>query len=717
MKLLKLITWTVTPLCLTLIIGCVAVTQKPQTIAAAEPIASTTGQNGYRWANVAIGGGGFVTGIHLHPQQKDLVYIKTDNGGFYRWNSADKTWIPLTDRFPLAKANYYGGEALAVDPNNPNIVYIAAGQYTAWELKGTIFKSSDRGNTWTKLNIDLPMGGDQDQRWTGERLAVNPLNSNIIFFGSRKDGLWKSTDAGTTWSKVTSFTPTLTDEIGIVSIVFDRQISGLVYANVYGDGIYKSTDMGVTWSKITGSPIQTQRMAVANNSTLYVTHRSGVSKYTNGVWTNITPNSNETFFNGLTVNPTNPNDLLVVLGQSTSTKIYRTLDGGTTWTEKKVSVNETIPWHNSDDPFAIWTSAIEFDPNIPDRVWLSYGFGTWKTDNINANPVVWTNYVRGIEQTVSFSLLAPPKGPVLLSGVADINGFYHDNGLNAYPSKTFSRSGAEGMITMGFAYSENEPLRVVRVGGTEWNSTYSGATSTDGGLTWQKFKQWTANQIPLRVAVSATNPNLFVVVVSKSQSLRTTDGGASWSKVSGLPNSQENLWYWGQPLAADRVDGNRFYYYSGGKLYRSNDGGASFSVVNSSFPTDSSSDLQCGLKTVPGIKDEVWLSLDKSGLFRSNDGGQTFTKLSSVEQSYLFAFGKPPTGSNIPALYLYGKVAGMGEGIFRSLDRGETWIRIDSLQNPIGNQPNVMEGSWQEFGLVFIGTNGRGIFYGRPEGK
>src|ERR671933_310799 len=70
--------------------------------------------------NVALGGGGFVTGIYLHALQKDLVYIKTDVGGFYRWNPVDKRWMPLTDHFPLEQSNYYGGEALALDPNNPN---------------------------------------------------------------------------------------------------------------------------------------------------------------------------------------------------------------------------------------------------------------------------------------------------------------------------------------------------------------------------------------------------------------------------------------------------------------------------------------------------------------------------------------------------------------------------------------------------------------------
>ena len=714
-KIPQLSRWVVAPVLMGFMVGCATNNPMPQAITLAAPLNSAIGQNGYRWANVAIGGGGFVTGVYLHPRQKDLVYIRTDVGGFYRWNATDKSWIPLNDSFPLAQKTYYGGEALAVDPNNPNIVYMAAGKYSQWEPKGSIFKSTNQGKTWTKLKIDLGMDSNDQQRWAGERLVVNPSNSKDIFFGSRHDGLWKSSDAGATWSKVTCCSSTLTKGIGILGIVFDQQVPGLIYMNAYGDGIYQSTDTGVTWSKIEGSPQQAQRMAVASKGVLYVTHNSGVSQYTSGVWRDITPNGNPSSFNALGVNPTNPNHILVALEQSTSTKIYETLDGGDTWTEKKASIKHRVSWWD-DSMFATWTSAIEFDPNVSGKVWMTNGFGIWQTDNINANPVVWTNHQQGHEEVVAFALAAPTQGAMLLSGVADVDGFYHNNGLDAFPSKRFDGIASSNNVnrdTFSIAYSESEPLHIVRLGGSRWNSTFTGATSQDGGLTWKKFPSFPPKTIPLRVAVSATNPKLFVVTLSKAQPVRTTNGGASWSQVSGLPDGAEGPWYWGQPLVADKVDGNTFYYYNEGKVYRSTDGGASFSLVNSSLPTRKWD--WYSLKTVPGFKDEVWLSLDWNGLFRSTDGGKTMTKLSSVERAHLFAFGKPQAGSKTPTLYLYGRVAGMGDGIFRSIDTGETWTSIGSVQNPIGGEPNVMEASWQQFGLVFIGTNGRGIFYGTPD--
>ena len=83
----------------------------------------------YVWKNVAIGGGGFVTGIVFSPVQSGLAYARTDVGGFYRWNGLTNTWTPLTDSFPASQGNYLGGESIAADPVNANIVYAAAGMY------------------------------------------------------------------------------------------------------------------------------------------------------------------------------------------------------------------------------------------------------------------------------------------------------------------------------------------------------------------------------------------------------------------------------------------------------------------------------------------------------------------------------------------------------------------------------------------------------------
>ncbi|MEB3178370.1 MAG: hypothetical protein VKL59_04915 [Nostocaceae cyanobacterium] len=660
--------------------------------------------------SVSIGGGGYVTGIYFHPRQKDLVYIKTDVGGFYRWNSVNKSWIPITDHFPLSQSNYYGGEAFVLDPNNPNIIYIAAGKYTAdWSPhKGNIFKSTNQGKTWTKLNLALKMGGNEDLRWTGERLAVNPFNSQNIFFGSRQDGLWSSTDGGKTWKQVTSFPGKSKENIGINAIAFNKQVSGKVYAISYGDGIYESNDTGNTWNKIPESPSEANRIVITNKDVLYVTHKSGVKKYVKGAWNDITPWNNQAEFNAIAVNPNNPQDLLVSTYAVTNTQIYRSLDGGSKWEKVERKVNTTVPWWSEYMLSKPSIAALEFDPLVSDRVWLTDWYGIWRTENINANPSVWTNHQQGHEELVTFTLVSPPKGALLLSGVADVDGFIHNQGLDTYPSRMFSATGPAFQDTYSIAYCEIDPLKMVRVGGNRFNDTFSGATSSDGGRSWKQFGSFPEKTLPTRVAISSTNPRLLLVTTSQGQPLRSTDGGLSWQSVSGLPNGFSGPWNWVQPLATDTVEGNTFYYYDQGKVYRSTDGAASFEEMSASVPKAN----WYALKAIPGVKGELWLGLDDQGLYHSTNGGESFSPIPGVEKAYLFAFGKAPPLSKVPALYLYGKIARQGEGIFRSLDKGKTWKRIGDRTRPIGNDPNVMEASKQQFGLVFIGTGGRGIYYG-----
>jgi xyloglucan-specific exo-beta-1,4-glucanase len=108
------------------------------------------------------------------------------------------------------------------------------------------------------------------------------------------------------------------------------------------------------------------------------------------------------------------------------------------------------------------------------------------------------------------------------------------------------------------------------------------------------------------------------------------------------------------------------------------------------------------------------VSLDSGGLYRSTDGGASFTKLLKVTRAYLFAFGKPAPGSSTPALYLYGRIDDSGDEIFRSLDLGATWTELTDARVAVGDGPSVMEASAQTYGMVFIGTNGRGIYVGEP---
>src|SRR5208283_4906558 len=122
------------------------------------------------------------------------------------------------------------------DPSDPDRVYLAAGIYSRG--KAAILRSADQGRTWQQTEVRFKMGGNEAGRFNGERLAVDPNDGNILFFGSRRDGLWKSADRGATWQNVESFPDTSAHEaapaddarpwfgfnqqpVGIVSVLFD----------------------------------------------------------------------------------------------------------------------------------------------------------------------------------------------------------------------------------------------------------------------------------------------------------------------------------------------------------------------------------------------------------------------------------------------------------------------------------------------------------------
>ena len=128
----------------------------------------------YNWKNVAILGGGFVSGIVYSPVQKDLVFARTDVGGAYRFDPDHKVWVALTDQLGR-DSNFIGIESLAADPVDANKVYLAAGTYTgSWVGNGAILRSNDRGNTWQTIDMPVKMGGNENGRSMGERLAIDP---------------------------------------------------------------------------------------------------------------------------------------------------------------------------------------------------------------------------------------------------------------------------------------------------------------------------------------------------------------------------------------------------------------------------------------------------------------------------------------------------------------------------------------------------------------
>ena len=168
----------------------------------------------YTWQNADIGAGGFVDGIFYDPNHQNVIYARTDIGGLYKTTNDGQSWTQLLD-FVGNNTTYSGNGtqqqligvlSFAIDPENSNNIYADVGEYSG--TNGAVFYSTNGGQTWGQTNLSFYVGGNSDGRATGERIAVDPYNSNIVLLGSNNAGLWKSTNAGHSFTQVSSFSTT-----------------------------------------------------------------------------------------------------------------------------------------------------------------------------------------------------------------------------------------------------------------------------------------------------------------------------------------------------------------------------------------------------------------------------------------------------------------------------------------------------------------------------
>jgi chitodextrinase len=718
----------------------------------------------YTWRNAEIVGGGFVPGIVFNPSEQNLIYARTDIGGAYRWNQTTQRWIPLLDWVGWDRWGWNGVLSLATDPVQTNRVYAAVGIYlNDWDPNnGAILRSTDRGNTWQATQLPFKVGGNMPGRGMGERLAVDPNRNSTLYFGAEAgQGLWRSTDSGVTWSRVTNFPNAgnyvqdpgdpngyLTFNQGVVWVAFDRSTgtAGNTTQGIYvgvadlQNTVYRSTNGGATWERLAGQPtgFLAHQGEVAGGF-LYVTTsdkggpydggRGDVWKYqiSSGTWTQISPvpssdtNNNYFGYSGLSVDRQNPNTLMVT-GYSSwypDTFIWRSTDGGATWRSfydyawpnrtNHYALDITgAPWLTfaeqkslpEQSPKLGWmTEALEIDPFNSNRMMFGTGATIYGTTNLTALNTGGTVNLRPMAQGLEETAVLELVSPP--SGGAPLFSGLGDIGgfrhTNLNAVPALMYNQPYFGATTSIDYAETNPAWMVRVGRTDRTGSTTVAFSTDTGANW-----WQGT--PPSGAAGGTvalNANASRIVWSPDGAgvHYSTSFGGSFSPSSGVPA--------GAKVEADRSNPNKFYAFSGGTFYVSTNGGQSFASTGATGLPGTAN-----FKAMHGVEGDVWLA-GETGIFRSTNSGASFTKLPNIASAVSIGFGRAAPGSTYMALYTMATIDGV-RGVYRSDNAGASWVRINDDQHQYGNAGEAITGDPRVYGRVYLGTNGRGIVYADP---
>lgn len=721
-----------------------------QLVTAVVSVAAAAGAHAqaYRWGNVAFGGGGYVSGVVASKTERNLFYARTDVGGAYRWDAANSKWIPLLDGVSQADIGLLAIDALALDPKDSKVLYVLAGTAYFSGGKTVVMRSSNYGASFdriTDVSNLFRAHGNGYGRGNGEKMQVDPGNSNVLYIGSRANGLFKSTDAGASFKRVESLPVTTTNNgTGISFVLLDpgsvsngaaqRIFVGVSRYGAAGANVYRSDNAGASFTAVGSAPgdYMPQRAALASDGSLYITYGNGagphrdarkevspaepmdagaVWKYTvsNGAWANVTPSGVTQAFSGVSIDPANSQRVLVSTinawmkqGDGWADHFFVSVNGGSTWTDvvQRGFVQDPNGFTWAKGAGIHWASTIEFDPFDTKSAWVVSGNGIFRTSDIDATPTTWKFTVKGMEETVPEVAISVPGGP-LLTAIGDFDGARYTD-VTAYVPIHAPSIGT----TTGLTVAPAKTNLVVRVGGGQ--KMYS---SSDTGATWSRVNGvWGSKGHVVLSADGASLLHNFRNDDNSYSTFRSTNYASNepkWTWVSGLSTSSAL-----HPVA-DPVNAKKFYAYDNGVLKVSTDGGASFSN-GATLATGGASKL----RAAPGREGDVWVALWGNGLVRSTNSGSSFTTIANVKEAQAVGFGKAASGASYPTVFIWGKVGSGPTGAYRSTDAGASWVRINDDAHQYGGpgNGNFIVGDMNTEGVVYMSTAGRGLAYGAPAG-
>jgi photosystem II stability/assembly factor-like uncharacterized protein len=550
---------------------------------------------------------GRMNSIAIDPANPQHLYAGAASGGVWVTTDGGTNWSPRAQGLPLITIS-----SVVVDPTNGNVVFAATGDADGFVTPSVgVYKSTDGGSTWSATGLSFPIIPQNFIR----KLAIDPGNGANLY-AATSDGIYYTRNAGANWTRVLP-----TGLFDIHDVKLRPGNAATVYAVARGGRFLRSIDSGATWQAITsGLPdpnnISRAFLAVtaANSQAVFIMDGAvantldGIYRSTDG-GNSFAPMPSDgakaefgsaAFYNmAIAVSPTSANE--VYIGGFT---VVRTPDGGATWLRVPGS---QVPFFPGQTIVHVDIHDIQF---LNGAVYVGSDGGLHRTTDGGTN---WTNLSPTLNVGQIYSFSGSRQTP------ARIYVGEQDNGLNRFDGTKWEHTdaGDYGRVVV-------DPTNDQVVYGS---ANFALNKSTDGFTTNSQLNVTTENK-RFEGAPLAINPANTQIVYAGYENLhRSTNGGATWQKLSNFTDG----------LTVDAIvlapsDSKTIYLgrsqFGTGKFYRSTDEGATFVEITAGLPNPVT-----GVAVDPNNPARVWVSLqggNTNAVFSSVNGGANWTNYSGT---------------------------------------------------------------------------------------
>jgi photosystem II stability/assembly factor-like uncharacterized protein len=670
---------------------------------------------------------GRITDIDCDPKNTATVYIATGSGGVWKSTSDGTSWAPIFDDQPVASIG-----AVQVSRADSNVVWAGSGESNnrnsvAWG--DGMYLSTDAGQTWKNVGLKetqqiariVTDPRDPKRAWVAAMGALWNANEDR--------GVYMTEDSGATWKKVL-----YTDEnTGCTELVIDPKNPQVLYAGMYerrrwpwtfrsggtNGGVFKSTNGGKTWTKLTGGlPTgETGKIGLAvsyQNSNVVYAHveanreQDGTYRSSNGGrnWEKRGRfNSRPFYYYEIAIDPFDDNHLL-----ATSTQLTETTDGGKTWRTKRMPIH--VDYH------AIW-----FSPKDRNHIWVGEDGGAAVTRDGNG----W-RWAQALPVSQFYAIAADMAMPY------HVYGGLQDNGSWGAPSMSRLRQGIGNWDWYRLSGGDGFHVQVdPNDNETVYSESQGGAISRRNTRTGEsrsirpRAPQGETYRFNWSSPIVMSPHNSATIWFGGNKLFKSVDRGDNWRVASpdlttNDPEKNKNM----EGLTPENTGAERHCTIitisesprKAGVVWVGTDDG------NVQVSEDDGYNWTNVVGNIQGVPKNTWVSRIEASRFKlerayvtfdghrtgdyktyvyvTEDFGKTWTNITAnlPANDAAYVIKEDPTNENL--LYV-----GTEFGLYVTLDRGKTWTKWNTGFPTVAVHDIVIHPRERE---IILGTHGRGIW-------